>query len=120
MYFAHWINLYLEESVHHECPITEAHGRWMFVLLSRVDDYISADEQSTLRSLARGCMSLIKERMVSPTADSSADSRKHSSVIGISSCWMIITAVIGIWGQRDLWMDAEATLATVGPSGADR
>ena len=111
MYFAHWINLYLEQPTPRICNITEAHARWMFVLLSRVDDYITADEQSTLRSLARGCMSLIKERMDAPAlAEANSASNEQSAPIGIASCWLIIAAVTGVWGQRDLWMDAEAML----------
>ena len=111
MYFAYWINQYLEEPTPRVCKVTETHARWMFALLSRVDDFITADEQSTLRSLARDCMSLIKERMQqAPDEDEEAE---ESTIIGIPSCWMVITAIIGVWGQKDLWMDAEAMLSKV-------
>ncbi|KAJ3554405.1 hypothetical protein NM688_g3130 [Phlebia brevispora] len=96
MYFAHWISLYLERPVPKTCTISETHARWMFVLLSRVDEYITADEQSTLRSLARGCMGLIKERMQRSVSDveGSSPSDEPDTVIGMSSCWMVIAAVI--------------------------
>ena len=109
MYFAHWINLYLEEDAPKKYTITEAHARWMFVLLSRVDEYISADETSTLRSLARSCMGLIKERRTIASPDSGMGV-ESAELVTEPSCWMIITAVVGIWAQRDLWQDAEAML----------
>ena len=110
MYFAHWINLHLEETVPRKYAISETHARWMFVLLSRVDNYISADEASTLRSVARGCMNLIKERRTLTSADCDEDNPNTGSMNGEASCWMIITAVIGIWAQNDLWEDAKVML----------
>ncbi|KIP10679.1 hypothetical protein PHLGIDRAFT_100801 [Phlebiopsis gigantea 11061_1 CR5-6] len=115
MYFAHWISLSLEKPYPRESAITETHGRWMFALLSRVDDYLSADEMSTLRSLARGCMDLIKHRL-QPRIDGAApDVEADVSDVRITeaSCWLVISAIIGLWGQRDLWQDAEAMLADV-------
>lgn len=113
MYFAHWINLYLEEDAPRKYTITETHARWVFVLLSRVDDYISADETSTLRSLARGCVGLIKERRTAASTESASgeDSQASSGTIAEASCWIIVTAVIGVWAQRDLWQDAEVMLS---------
>ncbi|KAF7798895.1 hypothetical protein EIP86_010123 [Pleurotus ostreatoroseus] len=115
MYFAYWINLYLEQSAPKSCTISETHARWMFVLLSRVDDYITADEQSTLRTLARGCMSLIKERIQEHSTpsegSSSAESNDAGRTIGVSACWMVVTAITGVWGQKDLWIDAESMLS---------
>lgn len=114
MYFAHWISLHLEEKdISRKYAVTEVHARWIFVLLSRVDEYISADETNTLRSLARGCMGLIKERMERAEPSEEANSAEPGEVdrmIAESSCWMIITAVISIWAQRDLWQDAEDML----------
>jgi len=116
MYFAHWIGLHLEADTPQSYVITDTHARWMFVLLSRVDDYISADETSTLRSLARGCIGLIKERTdgsAAATAECSLNepSKNSEEVIAESSCWIIIAAVIGTWAQKDLWQDAEAMLS---------
>ncbi len=117
MYFGHWINLYLERPIPRICPITETHARGMFVLLSKVDDILSADEMSTLRSLARSCASLIKDRLQNRLPE--ADEVSHKEVgeldrtIGESSCWMIIATVAGMWGQKDLWMDAKEMLSGV-------
>lgn len=123
MYFSHWISLYLEDDNPGACTITETHGRWMFALLSRVDDYLSADEMSTLRSLARGCMGLIKDRLQRRDAQAAPDVEAVGAVdfpsIGETSCWLIIAAVVGLWGQRDLWQDAESMLANVGRSSAE-
>ena len=115
MYFAHWINLSLEEPFPRERAITETHGRWMFALLSRVDDYLSADEMSTLRSLARGCMGLIKDRLQrrANRAAPNVEADVGDVRIAETSCWLVIAAVVGLWGQRDLWQDAESMLADV-------
>ena len=114
MYFAYWINVYLDEPTPRMCPITETHARWMFALLSRVEDFVTADEQSTLRNLARACMQLIKERLQDKTDSNPPSPSKEPATIGLTSCWMIITVVIGMWGQRDLWSDAEEMLSSIG------
>ena len=114
MYFAHWINLHLEQQPDRLAhPITDTHARWMFVLLSRVEDYISADEMSTLRSLARACMALIKhtQRRLADTNVQEHESEQHGHLNELSA-WLIITAIAGIWGQRDLWIDAESILTS--------
>ena len=110
MYFGHWINPRIEEGHLPHTDITDAHGRWMFTLLSRVDDWISGDETSMLRTLGRGCMELIAERRKRLVAK---DSSQESSMIDEMSCWMVVTAIIGVWGQTDLWMDAEGLLSKV-------
>lgn len=111
MYFTYWIQQYLEQPAARACPISETHARWMFVLLARVDGFITADEQSSLRTLARACISLIKERMQQPPAEDAP-----GRVIGVSSCWMVVATVTGMWGQRDLWMDAESMLSSLSAS----
>lgn len=110
MYFGHWITVRVEEGHLPHTDITNAHGRWMFTLLSRVDDWISGDETSMLRTLARGCMELIVERRKHPVAK---EASQESPMIDETSCWMVITAIIGVWGQTDLWMDAESMLSKV-------
>jgi hypothetical protein len=158
MYFAHWINLHLE---HHDTttamtanaapsppyyPITQSHGMWMFSLLSRVEDFVSSDDMSLLRNLARGCIGLIRRRRAREAAQRtatplaprpplpaatpsqpqedegsprgkheagpkrSAEERVGNQAISEASCWLIVAAVVGVWGQRDLWMDAEQEL----------
>ncbi|KAJ7904716.1 hypothetical protein B0H14DRAFT_3851096 [Mycena olivaceomarginata] len=80
--------------------VTQTHARWIFVLLSRVDDYISADDMHLLRNLARAYLALLKDLIHSKMERVAED-------INAASCWLIISTVVGIWGQRDLWMEAE-------------
>jgi hypothetical protein len=154
MYFAHWLNIHLTElssaasqlqTVHlpNAGPgthrFTETHARWMFALLSKVEDYCSPDEMSHMRNLARACMRLVKERrketapllptsapLSEPTSNLPLDSdvtmnpaaaseltkmrRKNNQNMGEQSCWMVIAAIAGVWAQRDLWMDAKEIL----------
>ncbi|GBE80017.1 hypothetical protein SCP_0212190 [Sparassis crispa] len=117
MYFTHWINVHLEQPHRPPAYFTHTHARWIFILLSRVEDYVSADETSLLRNLARACMSLIKENMIRRTVSIETASPDEATPVDISmderSCWLIITAIVGIWGQRDLWVDAEEMLANM-------
>ena len=91
-------------------PISETHSRWIFFLLSRVEDYVSALEFSLVRHLARACTSLIYEcrRRCDSSMKTTASDAAH--LMGEPACWLVVTAVVGVWGQRDLWMDAEAML----------
>lgn len=121
MYFVYWINVHLGESENSTFRITETHARWIFVLLSRVEDHISADDMSLLRNLARASLALLKGLLAkrathTQTPDTCETAREEDTggdevYISERSCWIIVTAVTGIWGQRDLWMDAEDMLA---------
>ena len=129
MYFGHWLNVRLEEGDLSHTDITLTHMRWIFSLLSRVDDWISGDETSLLRNLARSCMELMVERrrasaLVSTGAivadgDGSGGAHeegalpKEDALADERACWMIVTAITGVWGQRDLWTDAESILSKV-------
>jgi len=51
-----------------------------------------------------------------PPLDVAADvstSKSGTKAMSEVSCWMTISAVVGIWGQRDLWDDAEEALRHV-------
>ncbi|KAG1752609.1 uncharacterized protein EDB91DRAFT_1293459 [Suillus paluster] len=111
MYFAHWMNIHLQHPADPTFAILESHARWMFALLAKVEDFISADDMSQLRSLARVCLELLVRRQ---KAGEAGVPDNMSSKIGMAetSCWMIFTAVSGIWGQSDLWRDAETVLAS--------
>ncbi|KAK0490796.1 hypothetical protein IW261DRAFT_1601581 [Armillaria novae-zelandiae] len=110
MYFTHWINLHLDDERSPPFPrLAEVHAQWIFFLLTRVDDYISADDMSSLRNLARACLALLKILL-----HEEQEARPNGSSIGKSSCWIIISTVAGIWGQQDLWMDAEGMLNSIG------
>ncbi|CDO68141.1 hypothetical protein BN946_scf185003.g13 [Trametes cinnabarina] len=117
MYFTHWINVRLEQPSMPLGDITQSHARWMFTLLSRVDDWITSDETSLLRNLARACISYMVERRrrraaVSKEVDAE-EVAEDASVLDDASCWMIVSAITGMWGQRDLWMDAEDLLGKI-------
>ncbi|KAF8663443.1 hypothetical protein AX16_001013 [Volvariella volvacea WC 439] len=114
MYFTHWMNLYLQNTALPTYRLTEAHARWIFVLLSRVDDYLTADEMHLLRNLARGCLGTLKENVRQRLLASSGPTQDNMTIqISERSCWMIISLVVGIWAQRDLWMDAEDAISDV-------
>lgn len=121
MYFVHWINVQLMQPDTSAFRMTETHARWIFVLLSRVEDHISADDTSLLRNLARASLALLKDmigkRAIHTDPPSTSTATREENIggdeicISERSCWIIVTAVTGIWGQRDLWMDAEDMLA---------
>ena len=116
MYFTHWINLHLQDHDPAFCHITETHARWMFVLLSRVGEHTTSDDMSLLRGLARACLGLIKGNIKKRPIDGEnvtqilGHQAGTQDLISERSCWMIVTAVADMWGQLDLWMEAEAVL----------
>jgi hypothetical protein len=112
---------------------TDVHMRWIFALLTRIDLLCSADEISSLRSLARACLALIlvvrrrkvESRLLSPnheqadrTTDTSEvethvtplDTGRDPKTLSECSMWFVFCAVASIWGQRDLWDDADEAL----------
>ncbi|KAJ3736541.1 hypothetical protein DFJ43DRAFT_1052681 [Lentinula guzmanii] len=116
MYFTYWINQHLTKDRQPPFPrLTRAHLQWVFTLLTRVDDYISADDMNLLRNLTRTCIALLKVIICEPTSldpDKQVDAGEDNAD-DQAACWMIISVVIGIWGQRDLWMDAEEMLKSI-------
>ena len=120
MYFTHWINIHLAQPDMMSSRITEVHARWIFALLSRVEDYISADDMSLLRNLARASLSLLKKLMQQRNPGHNGEQISEISpkvmerddfYVNERSCWIIITAVASVWGQRDLWTDVDSMLA---------
>lgn len=110
MYFTYWINIYLKTPEPNDYLPTESHARWIFCLLSRIDDYISADDMNLLRNLARSCLALLKQIKQKENPSLSTPSSSPSRKIRESSCWIVIALVADNWKQRDLWMDAEDSL----------
>jgi Survival motor neuron (SMN) interacting protein 1 (SIP1) len=115
---------------------TDVHMRWVFALLTRIDIFCSADEISCLRSLARACLALIslvrrrKPRDNPPfdhheETDNSTETKTSRTERDVAphpleedprrlsecSMWVVFCAVTSIWGQRDLWNDAEESLS---------
>lgn len=121
MYLTNWVNHHLRHPEHMSNRILEVHARWMFALLSRVDDYVGADDMSLLRNLARACIGLLKERMWKKTFLAQAGVAEQEQgeiheavpdvhVVSERSCWMVIAAIVDVWAQKDLWQDAETML----------
>ncbi|KAH7887594.1 survival motor neuron interacting protein 1-domain-containing protein [Phlebopus sp. FC_14] len=117
MYFTHWINLHLQNSNDALFSISGSHARWIFALLVKVEDQLSADDMNLLRNLARACLGLIKshrnrDREQDEVLRPNADQVGKGLAVTDASCWMIFCAIAGHWGQRDLWIDAEAALTS--------
>jgi hypothetical protein len=108
MYFTHWINCYLQQKPSSSCP-TEVHAQWIFSLLTKLDDLLSADDMNLLRHLARACIAYLQKISLEENRDHDSD---HSLSMTKRSCWIIITAVADVWVQSDLWMDVESALAS--------
>lgn len=118
MYFTHWINVHLQNPSDPLRTISASHGRWIFAFLAKVEDQLSADEMNLLRNLARACLRLMQSYKGKRIKDNAALEGIPSPVetrtkMADASCWMVFTAIAGHWGQRDLWADAETTLAGV-------
>ncbi|KAK7060464.1 hypothetical protein VNI00_001229 [Paramarasmius palmivorus] len=118
MYFTHWINVHVEG---HPSGTTlprlkQAHAQWIFALLTRVGDFISADDMNLLRNLSRACFSLLKLIITEKKDDLKRDglttdiSADEECEMDQKSCWIIVSVIVGVWHQRDLWIDAEQML----------
>jgi Survival motor neuron (SMN) interacting protein 1 (SIP1) len=119
MYFTHWINVHLQQA--NTSQLTETHARWIFALLAHVGDFISSDDINLLRNLARACLALLKhlvqERVIiggGSELQGLVLGEQKQGFMGERSCWIIISVIVGVWAQRDLWMDAEAALSEIG------
>jgi len=105
------MNIHLQHPADPTFVMLESHARWMFALLTKVEDFVSADDMSQLRNLARACLELLDRRRKAGCARIPDESSSKISMTE-TSCWMIFTAVCGIWNQSDLWEDAEMLLAS--------
>lgn len=113
MYFTHWINVHLQRPRASSQPL-ETHARWIFALLTKVDDYVSADDMSLLRTLARACIAVLKELYQTHPCKNLDSLDQNSGYMSVRSCWIIISTIAGVWAQRDLWIDAEDMLKSLG------
>ncbi|KAI9466987.1 hypothetical protein BJY52DRAFT_35757 [Lactarius psammicola] len=117
---------------------TDVHMRWLFALLTRVELFCSADEIVSLRNLARTCLALISavrhaktgstppsapceredgetETGSGTTTEAEANVNPSSSArdpktLSECSMWVVFCAVTNVWGQQDLWDEAEQAL----------
>ncbi|KAF9268149.1 hypothetical protein L218DRAFT_853784 [Marasmius fiardii PR-910] len=126
MYFTHWINVHLQDqsSGPSGSPLPrlrQAHAQWIFALLTRIGDFISADDMNLLRNLSRACVSLLKELIQEKNEPETGSATVLlRNVMGDvddemdeTSCWVIIAIILGVWKQRDLWADAETMLRSI-------
>ena len=115
MYFTHWINLHVQKQDPEFRPV-ESHAHWIFALLGKVGDQLSGDDMSLLRNLARACIALIKDLYQASMKDQETENVSDSDGMPMStrSCWIIISTIVGVWAQRDLWIDAEDVLKSLG------
>ncbi|TEB35775.1 hypothetical protein FA13DRAFT_1788379 [Coprinellus micaceus] len=111
MYFTHWINNHLQKVDQNVFPPRNSHARWMFALLSRIEDYVSADDMNLLRNLVRACLALLKHIIERELAPSTSRISLVPDAMSKQSCWIIISTVVHVWKQKDLWVDAESILA---------
>ncbi|RDB22542.1 hypothetical protein Hypma_009989 [Hypsizygus marmoreus] len=121
MYFAYWINVYLQHPDPASQPL-ETHARWIFALLTKVEDQISADDMSLLRNLARACLAFLKKQIQTQPPfvkaeepDTPCQQDKDKNSMSVRSCWIVFSTIAGVWAQHDLWMDAEDMLNALQP-----
>jgi len=85
-------------------PVSNSHARWVFGLLSILETHLTSDEIHMLRELARSIITLINNRL----KQSIQSSRSTETLLAeLAPWWMNVAIVVTIWGQRDLWNDAE-------------
>ncbi|KAL1675406.1 hypothetical protein EV122DRAFT_292688 [Schizophyllum commune] len=111
-HFAFWIRGHVKDPAMYD--MTELHARWMFSLLARLGQHISADHMNSLRQVARACISLLEARMRTrlhgPEAVAERTVVGKASAFSERSCWVLLGTIIGVWGQLDLWDDVESML----------
>ncbi|TDL29868.1 hypothetical protein BD410DRAFT_849973 [Rickenella mellea] len=113
MYFNHWMDVHLNQPHPRSSTFSSLHGIWMFALLSRVDEQLSGDDMSQLRSLARSCMAWIKDLKATSGPAHSLASEDTDSPLDEQACWIVVTVIADFWKQHDLWDDAESMLSKV-------
>lgn len=84
--------------------VTPLDAQWLFSLLSVLDQLLSSSEISILRSLARTCLDVADMTHEWETKHVAADDGKKAEWKDcIAGCWMVVSVVWEVWGQRDLW-----------------
>lgn len=95
-------------------PLPTPHeGSWILSLLSSLTFLLSSSDISILRSLCRTLLSLsaLSEETSVGEEDRGAKigrtggerRRDENEAEGRATCWMIVTVVSDVWGQKDLW-----------------
>jgi hypothetical protein len=65
---------------------------WILSLLSSLDELLTGSDISSLRSLAKTCLSVLRF-LGFPLNEEDQE----------GACWMIVAAVADVWKQSDLW-----------------
>ncbi|CCO31890.1 hypothetical protein BN14_05941 [Rhizoctonia solani AG-1 IB] len=126
MFLAYWMRRSLDYSPSLTIPPTRPlhfpkhHQQWTFSLLAHLDTGLRSEEISHLRELARACIAVVREDLegegpivvdqnpVGEQGERKLSEGKYSHLIGV---WMVVGAIASIWGQRDMWQNAEEALA---------
>lgn len=74
---------------------------WLLALLASLDSLLDAQDISSLRTLAKTCLRLVKE--LPATAASGSQQIKESVKEQQARAWMVIAVISSVWGQKDLW-----------------
>ncbi|KAJ9127425.1 hypothetical protein QFC24_000833 [Naganishia onofrii] len=91
-------------------PLTPRYARWIFSCLLFLDEYLSADQMSDLRNLAKTCVKIVIWQVatgrVGPDGQG-VDERQEEMRV---NAWIVHRAICGGWAQHDLLQDAESML----------
>lgn len=91
-------------------PLTPIYARWIFSCLLFLDEYLSADQMSDLRNLAKSCVKIVIWQVATGRvgADGKGVDEKQEEMR--VNAWIVHRAICGGWAQRDLLQDAESML----------
>lgn len=137
MFIAHWIRNSIEGNTPHSQTLSRPfhfpkhQQQWAFALLAQLDTSLRSEEISHLREVARACIAAIREDLAldglviveadsgvvlvgavgsnSDPANPGSDNHdpRYSHLVG---AWMVVGAIASVWGQHDMWQDAEEAL----------
>lgn len=88
------------------------HTRWLFALLAHLDRRLSSEDIVGLRALGRACIAALGN--IRSLRAQSMDTSDFYVMQQESGAWMLLTILAGVWGQRDLWDDAQRSASTRG------
>lgn len=122
MHFYYWLAARLDANPPSETPpnstefeiaLNPTDARWLFSLLAHLEkDVLFAKEVSLLRNLARVCITLVRRSLDFEEAERGVVTgeiyaRRERAR---AACWMIVVAIVAVWGQNDLWAEGNARL----------
>ncbi|KAG8757375.1 hypothetical protein FRC11_004589, partial [Ceratobasidium sp. 423] len=79
---------------------------------------LRSEEISHLRELARACIAVVREDLesggpviVDQDAVGGEGKGEEGKYAHLTGTWMIVATIASVWGQRDMWQNAEEALA---------